>query len=173
MTRIVLGVLFAAMIAHSPAADSTAVTSRHALAIHTPRADYSFAARSHWLEGRGLFILSIRPDGTVESVAVTKSTGHPQLDQSAMAAFRQWRFVPGRLTKVKIPIEFTLAGLRPRGIDASLQAEKNGERPLSGYANWAEYWRHCIALWNAYHRPEYTEYFRKHRKAIGLPKIES
>jgi hypothetical protein len=68
-------------------------------------------------------------------------------------------------------MEFTLAGLGPRGIHASLQAEKKGERSLAGYSTWREYWQKCIASWKAYHRPEYAEYFRKHRKALGLPEI--
>ena len=171
MTRVVLGLLCAVVIGRVAAQDSTTTSPRHALAVYTVKPEYSFAARSHWLEGRGVFLLTVRPDGSVQSVDVLKTTGHSELDEAAVAAFRQWRFKPGAVTKVKIPMDFTMAGLRPRGIDSALQAEKQGSRPPSGNASWREYWRKCIPLWNGYHRPDYAEYFRKHRKALGLEDI--
>lgn len=70
--------------------------------------------------------------------------------------------------KVKIPTEFTLAGLRPAGIDGALRAEKQGSKPPASKPSWREYWEECISAWNAYHRPDYEEYFRKHRKQLGL-----
>ena len=39
-----------------------------------------------------------------------QSTGDPTLDKSAVNAFRKWRFKPGTVSKVRIPIEFTMAG---------------------------------------------------------------
>jgi TonB family protein len=170
MTRVVLVPVFLASIYYAAAQDVTVSPSKHA-AIKAPRPDYSFEARSHWLEGRGLFILSVRPDGTVESVDVSKSTGHPELDQSAVAAFQRWQFRPGSVTKVKIPMEFTLAGLRPAAIDSALRAEKRGSAPPRKNSSWDEYWRGCIASWRAYHRPDYEDYFRKRRQALGLPEI--
>ena len=138
--------------------------------IYAPKPDYSFEARSHWLEGSGVFSLSVGPDGIVQSVDVSKSTGHSELDRSAVAALRQWRFKPGSTApKVKIPIEFTLAGLRPHGIDLALQAEKQGNSPPGGNSTWREYWEKCISGWNAYHRLDYGQYFRQRRKALGLP----
>jgi len=80
--------------------------------IYAPKPDYSLDARSQPLEGRGLFLLHVRPDGTVESVDVVRSTGHSELDQSGVAAFLKWRFRPGSLKQVKIPLEFTMAGHR-------------------------------------------------------------
>ena len=106
----------------------TASAPRHALAISAPRPDYPLEARSHWLEGRGLFSLTIRPDGTVESVEIGKSTGHARLDQSAIVAFRKWRFKPSRVRHIKIPMEFTMAGLRPQGIDS---AGRKARQPAS------------------------------------------
>jgi TonB family protein len=41
-----------------------------------------------------------------------KSTGHKILDDAALDAFRQWRFKPGSVTKVKIPINYTMQGFR-------------------------------------------------------------
>jgi TonB family protein len=73
--------------------------------------DYPYAARDKHLEGSGLYRLNIKPDGTVSSVTVVKSTGHVILDQAAIHAFRQWRFTPGALPVMKIPINFTMKGV--------------------------------------------------------------
>jgi TonB family protein len=152
------------------AQESTVGSAGRGIAIYAPKPDYSFEARSHWLEGRGVFALNVRPDGIVDNVEVEKSTGHSELDQSAITASRQWRFKPGLVApKIKIPMEFTLAGLRPAGIDAALRAEKKGSKPPSGKSSWQEYWDGCISGWNAYHRLDYEIYFRMRRKELGLP----
>jgi TonB family protein len=40
-----------------------------------------------------------------------KSTGHKSLDGAAVFAFRQWRFKPGTVTTLEIPIQFTPKGV--------------------------------------------------------------
>jgi TonB family protein len=72
---------------------------------------YPYAARDQHLEGSGLYRLNIKPDGTVDSVTILKSTGHRLLDEAAVDAFRQWRFKPGALHALKIPINFTMKGV--------------------------------------------------------------
>src|SRR5205823_14259511 len=93
----------------------------------------------------------VRPDGSVASVEVAKSAGHRILDQSAIAGFQNWRFKPRAVTHVKIPMDFTMAGLRPQGIDSALQAEKRGSQPPPGYVSWRAYWSECERLWTGYH----------------------
>ena len=44
------------------------------------------------------------------SVDVLRSTGHEMLDQAAIAALRQWRFQPGDMNAIKIPIDFGMNG---------------------------------------------------------------
>src|SRR5438046_9576833 len=57
---------------------------------YCPFPRYPYKARlEHW-SGTGVFVLYIRPDGTVSSVGVAKSTGYPILDQAGIAAFQQW-----------------------------------------------------------------------------------
>jgi TonB family protein len=122
------------------------------------------------MEGRGVFTLAVRPDGTVASVEITKTTGHRELDQSTVAAFQNWRFQPGTVTHVKIPIAYTLEGLRPPGIESALQAEKRGSSPAKRSASWREYWQQCLPAWTGSHS-DYGEYFRKRRKALGLDEV--
>ena len=173
MRPALLSLLMIAAIHHVCAQDATRSVPFHALAISAPRPDYPFEARSHWIEGRGLFTLTVRPDGSVASVEVTKSTGHRILDESAIAAFQKWRFKPGAVDRVKMPMEFTMAGLRPQGIDSALQAESRGSQPPPGYASWSAYRSQCEHLWSGYHHSDYAAYFHKRRKAMGLEEIKT
>ena len=78
------------------------------VAIYAPKPDYTLAARARRLQGEGIFLLQLRADGTVKSVEVFKSTGHSELDESVVIAFRRWRFRPGIANKVKIPVTFSM-----------------------------------------------------------------
>jgi TonB family protein len=74
---------------------------------------YPYEARLHKITGRCL--VSIKIDsmtGTVTSCEMMLSTGSPILDEAALSACRQWRFMPGGPTKTICPIEFTLSGVR-------------------------------------------------------------
>ena len=76
--------------------------------IYAPRPEYPSEARVHYLQGSGSFILHVRPDGTVSRVQVEDSTGAPLLDQTAIAAYSKWRFKPGRVKAVRVPVSFTM-----------------------------------------------------------------
>jgi len=81
-------------------------------AVYAAKPDYPYFARSRHMQGSGVFELHIRADGTVSSVDTIQSTGYFELDEVSIGAFSKWRFrPPGRLTKVKIPIRFSLHGI--------------------------------------------------------------
>lgn len=83
------------------------------LVFYAPKPEYPVTARALRMVGSGVYFLRLRADGTVESVRVTQSTGHPELDQSCVEAFRCWRFRPKFVQfsrRVKIPVTFTMAG---------------------------------------------------------------
>jgi TonB family protein len=46
--------------------------------------------------------------GEVVSVDILTSTGHPILDRSCVKTFKMWKFRPHIVTRVKIPIEFSM-----------------------------------------------------------------
>jgi TonB family protein len=79
-------------------------------AISFPKPQYPYDLRSRRIGGKGVFLLHIRRDGTVESVETLISAGHIELDDVTENAFIKWRFRPGP-TKAKVPITFT----PPRG----------------------------------------------------------
>ena len=90
------------------AADAKAAT------LSSPKPVYPLAARKQHWTGAGVFVCHIRPDGTVASVDVGRSTGHQVLDQAATAALQHWKFQPGKMEAVNVPIVFGMNGSRVR-----------------------------------------------------------
>ena len=84
------------------------VNKKVAYATYAPKPEYSYYARSHHIEGKGVFQLNVRADGTVSSVDTVQSTGHSELDDSARSTFLKWRFRPGTVSMARIPIAFSL-----------------------------------------------------------------
>ena len=83
-----------------------------AVAVSAPKPDYPYEARSRHITGSGVALLSVDvATGSVSDASMAQSIGNPILDNSALSAFRRWRFKPGACApKVKIPITFTMTG---------------------------------------------------------------
>jgi TonB family protein len=89
----------------------TSYSSAKALATFTPLPKYPARERSESVTGIGVCILSVDPaSGRVSAASMEQSTGDSTLDKSAVNAFRKWRFKPGTVSKVRIPIEFNMPG---------------------------------------------------------------
>src|SRR5436309_12135727 len=87
------------------------ISSAKALATYAPRPQYPYEARSRHVTGSGTCVVDVEPgSGNVTSAFMTQSIGSPILDNAATSAFRQWRFKPGTVSKVQIPITFTMTG---------------------------------------------------------------
>ncbi len=54
----------------------------------------------------GVFLLEVRPDGTVAEVKMVKSMGYTELNLRAIRWFKQWRFHPNTVTKVQMPMSY-------------------------------------------------------------------
>jgi protein TonB len=87
------------------------ISSAKASAISAPRPDYPYEARSRHITGSGVCVVTVdTASGAVTDATMAQSIGNPILDNSAVSAFRRWRFKPGSVSKVKIPITFTMTG---------------------------------------------------------------
>ena len=86
------------------------ISSAKALALNSPKPEYPYEARSRHITGSGVCVVSVDASGTVTDATMAQSLGNPILDNSAVSAFRRWRFKPGVAPKVKIPITFTMSG---------------------------------------------------------------
>ena len=109
MNRVVIAVLLLSVVANGDSQTSNATPAKHRV-LYAPRPEYPLAARKRHWTGAGLFACNIRSDGTVVSVDVLGSTGHQMLDQAAITALRQWRFQPGDMKLVKVPLSFWMNG---------------------------------------------------------------
>ena len=77
---------------------------------YAPRPEYPQEARSHRIAGSGVCVVSVDASGNVTSASMAQSTGSPLLDTSALRTVRTWKFKPGTVSKVSVPIEFTKEG---------------------------------------------------------------
>lgn len=88
----------------------------HADTLHNPKPPYPLAARRQGVEGRVLLAAHVRADGSCAEVRLKHSSGHGQLDRSALDTVRRWRFLPARRGSasvdswVEIPVSFRLEG---------------------------------------------------------------
>lgn len=91
-------------------------TPAHANAdyLSNPKPAYPRIARQRHWEGSVVLRVFVTADGRCGDLSIYRSSGHDTLDESAMAAVRNWRFVPGKrggtavASWVNVPIEFAL-----------------------------------------------------------------
>jgi len=92
-------------------ASEMSMSRAKALAVNSPRPPYPYEARSRKIMGSGVIVASVdAASGNVTDASVAQSTGSSILDDAAVSTFRRWRFRPGTVSKVRIPITFTLTG---------------------------------------------------------------
>lgn len=66
------------------------------------------------VQGEALLLVRVTRAGTVDSVTLENSSGHPALDSAALAGAHKLRFVPGKRGErpmdmwTKLPVRFSL-----------------------------------------------------------------
>jgi TonB family protein len=81
--------------------------------LKAPAPVYPIECRARRITGSGIVLATVNTTtGTVIGTRMLKSTGNRLLDGSALEALSQWRFKPGTVSRVEIPITFTLAAKR-------------------------------------------------------------
>jgi protein TonB len=82
--------------------------------LNNPPPVYPAQSRRLREEGQVLLMVHVSADGAAMAVHVRQGSGFERLDEAALAAVRQWRFVPARrghqaiAATVLVPIVFTL-----------------------------------------------------------------
>ncbi|HEX3420233.1 MAG TPA: energy transducer TonB [Candidatus Udaeobacter sp.] len=83
-------------------------------ALYAPPPVYPAEARSKHLTGLGVGLIEVDlRTGSVTAARMLQSTGYRVLDDAALNAFRQWRFEPGTVSRIRIPIRFLMHGIVP------------------------------------------------------------
>jgi TonB family protein len=106
----VVALLMTALSALAADADVTVPPEARVLMLMMPRPKYPYEARARHIIGRGMY--DIRMDtksGLVTRVVVVQSTGSKVLDEAAVDAFSKWRARPGKISHIRVPVNFTLA----------------------------------------------------------------
>jgi periplasmic protein TonB len=82
-------------------------------AIRAPVPVYPLECRARGITGSGVVLATVdKKTGAVIGARMLKSTGNKLLDGSALEALSRWRFKPGTVSQVQIPINFTMASTR-------------------------------------------------------------
>jgi len=82
--------------------------------LNNPAPAYPAISRRLREEGRVLLLVRVTSQGLAEGVEVRQGSGYSRLDEAALAAVKQWRFVPARrgnvpvAASVLVPIDFRL-----------------------------------------------------------------
>ncbi len=93
--------------AESPIASPMSISAAKALALSAPLPEYPFQARRANITGSGLCVLLVdRASGKVTSAMMEQSTGNAILDQATIYTFRRWRFKPGTVSQLRVPITY-------------------------------------------------------------------
>jgi protein TonB len=80
-------------------------------ALYAPRPVYPYEARRLRITGSGIALLTVSSaDGNVVDGRMTQSCGSVILDNATLDAFRRWRFKPGSVERVQVPITYTVTG---------------------------------------------------------------
>jgi TonB family protein len=79
--------------------------------ISAPDPDYPMKAQHLGYEGNGIYRLVVnQKTGVADEVKVVKSTGHRELDASAVMTLFNWKFRPGAVKERDVFIVFHLTG---------------------------------------------------------------
>jgi len=77
------------------------------MAINAPLPQYSYQAKRRNLTGSGLCVVTVdSATGTVTEACMSQSTGSPMLDKLTIQTFKSWRFKPGTVSQLRVPISY-------------------------------------------------------------------
>jgi TonB family protein len=90
----------------TPAAPIT-LSALKAVATNAPLPDYPYQAKNAHITGSGVCVLVVdTASGRVTSATMAQSTGNEILDKVTTNTFGRWRFKPGTLSQVQVPITY-------------------------------------------------------------------
>jgi protein TonB len=93
--------------AEPPVADMMSLSSARAEVVSAPPPVYPYQAKHAHITGSGVCVMTVDTTiGKVTDATMEQSTGNAILDKAAINAFRQWRFKPGTVSKVRVPITY-------------------------------------------------------------------
>lgn len=91
----------------SPVVTSLSLPAAQAMAVSAPLPEYPYQAKRANITGSGFCVMTIdTASGKVTDAIMTQSTGDAILDKVTTNTFRRWRFKPGTLSQVRVPVDY-------------------------------------------------------------------
>jgi len=91
----------------SPVVTSLSLPAAQAMAVSAPLPEYPYQAKRAKITGNGVCIMTIdTASGKVTDAMMAQSTGDAMLDKVTTNTFRRWRFKPGTVSQVRVPIDY-------------------------------------------------------------------
>jgi TonB family protein len=86
---------------------SLSLSAAQALAVSAPLPEYPYEAKHANVTGSGICVMIVdTASGKVANAMMAQSTGNAILDKVTTETFRRWRFKPGSVSQVRVPIAY-------------------------------------------------------------------
>ncbi len=92
------------MAMKSPSLSESEIVFAQPRYSENPKPLYPQEARKKGYEGEVLLRVEVLSNGRVGEIEVRRSSGHEVLDRSAVAAVKQWKFVPAKKGETQVPL---------------------------------------------------------------------
>ena len=96
------GSLFAAT---TPSGKTISGPELSRLVVHEPKFEKILRATTFGPFKPAVFLLSVRPDGTISNVEMLNSTGYNELDERGMKWATKWRFQPNSVVQARVALQ--------------------------------------------------------------------
>jgi TonB family protein len=92
---------------NAPTVTPTSFSAAKTSAIRASLPDYPYEAKRAHITGSGVCVMFVdTASGKVTSTVMTQSTGNAILDKVTTDTFARWRFKPGTVSQVEVPIDY-------------------------------------------------------------------
>jgi TonB family protein len=90
-----------------PIATQLSLSAAQALAVSAPLPEYPYQAKRANITGSGVCAMLVdTASGKVTNTMMAQSTGNAILDKVTTETFRRWRFKPGSVSQMRVPITY-------------------------------------------------------------------
>ena len=94
-------------LASSSTPTPLSLPAAQAMAVSAPLPEYPYQARRANITGSGVCVMTIdTTSGKVTGAMMAQSTGDAILDNTTINTFRRWRFKPGTVSQVRVPVDY-------------------------------------------------------------------
>jgi protein TonB len=85
---------------------SMSLSVAQSMATTAPLPEYPYEAKRRNLTGNGVCVVTVDATGRVTDARMSQSTGSTMLDNLTVQTFKSWRFKPGTVSEVRVPISY-------------------------------------------------------------------